>query len=60
MDGVCAKCKVNDNSIGHSCKTRKQTLEDYKCEDNVAMMTRKRGNWAGPGPETCAICEIVL
>ena len=51
---------MEDKNIGHSCEKYGQKLEDYKCEENETMLMRKRGNWAGPGPETCAICEIIF
>ena len=60
VDGVCAKCRMDDKNIGHSCKKCGQKLDDYKCEENETMMMRKRDNWAGPGQVTCAMCEIVL
>ena len=40
--------------------TDRNYLEDYKGEEYETTMMRKRDNWAVPGPETCAVCEIVL
>ena len=51
---------MDDKNKGRRCTKYKQKLDNYKCEDNETMMTRKRSNCAGPGPEMCAICEIVL
>ena len=35
-------------------------MVDHKSETLESMMPRKRPNWPGPGPETCAICEIIM
>ena len=51
-DGVCGRCKINDDNKDHSCKNCNQKLCDYKYEDNQAMMGRTRDNWEGPGPVT--------
>ena len=60
VDGVCGRCKINDENKGHSCKNCKQKVCDYKYEDNQTMMMRERKNWEGPGPEKCAICRIIM
>ena len=60
VDGVCGRCKVNDENKEHSCKNCNQKLSDYKYEDNQKMMGRMRDNWEGPAPEKCAICMIIM
>ena len=60
IDGVCGHCKILCSDKDHSCSIYKQTLADYKCEDNPQMMPRNRPKWAGPGPVKCAICGIEL
>ena len=34
VDGVCNRCRINDENKEHSCKNRNQKLSDYKYEDN--------------------------
>ena len=60
VDGVCGQCYLKYNKMGHKCSKCRQKMEDYKGEDNEKWMPRKRARWEGPGPERCAICDIVL
>ena len=60
VDAVCGQCKYDSNNDEHSCPVCKQNIADYKLEDNEKMMPRSRPEWPGVGPETCAICGIIM
>ena len=60
VDGVCGECKITHDKNGHKCPICNQSIEDYREESLITYMPRNRNNWKGPGPETCAICDIEM
>ena len=60
VDAVCGQCKYDSKNDEHSCSVCKQNVTDYKLEENEKMMPRSHPEWQGVGPETCAICGIVM
>ena len=60
VDGVCGEYKITHGKNGHKCPVCKKIIEDYREESLIIYMSRNRKNWKGPGPETCAICDIEM
>ena len=58
VDGVCGECKIAHDKNGHKCHVCNQRIEDYRETTLITYMPRNRKNWKGPGPVTCAICDI--
>ena len=60
VDAVCGMCKLDSENDRHSCPNCDENIKDYKLEENEAMLPRCRPEWGGVGPESCAICAIII